>query len=114
LSYSALAIISVVVSLFLEARVIRSGIFKRPSFYMAYLIVVFFQLLTNSYLTSSGIVTYSPEAIFGFRVANAPVEDLLFGFSLVVLTMAVWVRLSRFGTSPKEKTSSSSDEKQHD
>lgn len=103
-----------VVALFLETRIIRSGIFKRPSFYMAYLIVVFFQLITNSYLTSNGIVTYSPEVIFGLRVADAPVEDLLFGFSLVILTMAVWVRLSRPIIKAQEITITPAEDKQHD
>jgi lycopene cyclase domain-containing protein len=34
---------------------------------------------------------YSPEAILGVRIASAPVEDLMFGFSLVLLVMALWV-----------------------
>jgi len=93
LSYTALAFASVGVALLLEWKVIRSGILKTSSFYLAYLIVLGFQLLTNGYLTSNEIVQYDPETIIGLRVAFAPLEDLLFGFSLVMLTMAVWVRL---------------------
>ena len=33
----------------------------------------------------------------GIRIVNAPLEDLLFGFSLVVLTMAVWLKLDGLG-----------------
>jgi lycopene cyclase domain-containing protein len=93
ISYTLLAFSSVVIALLLEWKVIRSGILKTSSFYLAYLIVLFFQLVTNGYLTSNEIVQYNEETIIGVRIAFAPLEDLLFGFSLVMLTMAVWVRL---------------------
>jgi lycopene cyclase domain-containing protein len=104
ISYTILAFTSVAITLLLEWKVIRSGILKTSSFYLAYLIVLFFQLLTNGYLTSNGIVQYDPETIIGIRVAYAPLEDLLFGFSLVVLAMAVWTRLG--ATSPSASDSS--------
>lgn len=93
MTYTALAVASVILVIFLELFVIRSGIFRRLSYFLAYAIVLGFQLLTNSYLTGFGIVQYLPSAILGVRIANAPVEDLLFGFSLVTLMMAIWVRL---------------------
>lgn len=106
LSYTALAVTSVLVALLLEWKVIRSGILKTSSFYLAYLIVLGFQLLTNGYLTSNEIVQYNEETIIGLRVAFAPLEDLLFGFSLVMLTMAVWVRLGTHETSKTRKSGS--------
>jgi hypothetical protein len=36
-------------------------------------------------------VTYDGGAILGLRIVNAPVEDLLFGFALVVQSMSWWV-----------------------
>ncbi len=51
---------------------------------------MFFQLLTNGWLTGRDIVTYDPGTILGLRVVYAPVEDLLFGFTLVVQSM-IWV-----------------------
>jgi lycopene cyclase domain-containing protein len=33
---------------------------------------------------------YSPDAIIGWRIASAPVEDLLFGFALVTLVWVLW------------------------
>jgi hypothetical protein len=38
-------------------------------------------------------VMYSPDAIIGLRIASAPVEDLLFGFALVLGVLANWIRL---------------------
>jgi lycopene cyclase domain-containing protein len=40
-------------------------------------------------------VRYDPDAIVGLRIAYAPVEDLLFGFALVLLTLSIWTRLRR-------------------
>ena len=53
-----------------------------------------FQLLTNGWLTGRGIVQYDESQITGVRLANAPVEDIAFGFSLIVLTLSIWQRLS--------------------
>lgn len=95
MTYTALAISSVFLALILEWTVIHSGILKTISFYFAYAIVLGFQLLTNGYLTFNNIVQYNPEDILGIRVAYAPIEDLFFGFTLVFLTMAVWLRMGR-------------------
>lgn len=95
MTYTALAVTSVFLVLALELIFIKSNLLRKPAFYFGYAIVVFFQLLTNGYLTKSGIVLYDPSAIIGTRIAFAPVEDLLFGFSLVFLTLATWVKLSR-------------------
>jgi len=47
-------------------------------------------LLTNWWLTSNKIVMYSEGEIIGTRVAGAPLEDLLFGFSMILLTLSLW------------------------
>ena len=44
-----------------------------------------------------GVVRYAPDAIIGSRIAYAPVEDLAFGFALVLVTLSVWVWLGRRG-----------------
>jgi hypothetical protein len=36
-------------------------------------------------------VLYSPDAIIGLRVAGAPIEDLLFGFAMMVGYLSYWV-----------------------
>jgi lycopene cyclase domain-containing protein len=90
-SYTALAIAGVAAALALDLLVLRTRVVTRRLFWTSYAIVVFFQLLTNGWLTGRDIVTYADDAIVGWRVAFAPVEDLLFGFSLVVQTLAWWV-----------------------
>jgi len=92
LTYTALAVAAALVVILIEFLWLKTGLFRRLSFYFAYLIVLFFQLLTNGYLTFNEIVLYNPDMILGLRVVFAPVEDLLFGFSLVVLTQLAWLK----------------------
>lgn len=94
MSYTFLAVAAVVIAIVLE-RMIGAKLFRTANFYLAYGIVLLFQLVTNGYLTGQGIVTYGESVIMGARVANAPIEDLLFGFALVVLSMSVWSKLGQ-------------------
>jgi lycopene cyclase domain-containing protein len=89
-SYTALAVAGVVVAVLLDVLVLRTRLVGRRVFWTAYAIVLVFQLLTNGWLTGRDIVTYDEGAILGVRLAFAPVEDLLFGFSLVLQTLSWW------------------------
>jgi lycopene cyclase domain-containing protein len=99
MTYTQLAISAVVIVIILDLYVIKTGLLKRKVFWTSYAIIVGFQLLTNWWLTSRNIVMYSPDAILGLRIASAPVEDLLFGFALVVGVLVNWIRL---GASDKQ------------
>jgi lycopene cyclase domain-containing protein len=98
-SYTALALTGVALALLLDLVVLRTRVVTRRVFWTAYAIVVVFQLLTNGWLTGRDIVRYDDDAILGTRLVYAPVEDLLFGFSLVVQTLAWWVFWGRRGVS---------------
>lgn len=91
MTYTSLAVLAVVGAIALDLLVLRTRVLTRRAFWTSYAIVVVFQLLTNGWLTGRDIVTYADSAILGVRVVFAPVEDLLFGFSLVVQTIAWWV-----------------------
>lgn len=91
MTYTALALVGVVAAVLLDLVLLRTGLLRRRAFWTAYAIVVAFQLVTNGWLTGRDIVTYAEDAIIGWRVVFAPVEDLLFGFSLVLQTLSWWV-----------------------
>ena len=91
MSYTGLALAGVGLALVLDLLVLRTRVVTRRIFWVSYCIVVLFQLLTNGWLTGRDIVVYSESDIIGTRVAFAPVEDLLFGFSLVLQTTAWWI-----------------------
>jgi lycopene cyclase domain-containing protein len=100
MSYTALALVAVVGSVLLDLVVLRTALVRRRVFWVAYAIVLGFQLLTNGWLTGRGIVTYSGDAVIGGsravafssgRLLYAPVEDIGFGFALVLQSLAWWV-----------------------
>ena len=95
MSYSALAVTAVVAVLVVDLVVYRTRMVTRRVFWVAYAIVIVFQLLMNGVLTGLDVVVYDPDAIWGPRIAYAPVEDLLFGFALVTLTLATWAAVNR-------------------
>ena len=75
---------------------LRTGVFRTATFWIAYAIVAFFQVLVDGWLTklSAPIVVYAPERFTGWRAPfDVPVEDYLFGFALVTLTILVWVKV---------------------
>ncbi len=77
---------------------LRTGIFRTATFWVAYAIVVFFQVLVDGWLTklSAPIVIYDDDKFTGWRAPfDVPVEDYLFGFALVTLTILIWVHLGR-------------------
>ena len=111
MTYTGLAVIGVVAVVALDMWILRTRLLTRRAFWVSYAIIVFFQLLTNGVLTGFRIVRYDGAAIIGSttpadgpppmigdgRLIFAPVEDLLFGFALVVLTLVMWVWWGRRG-----------------
>jgi lycopene cyclase domain-containing protein len=91
MTYTVMAVLGVAGALLLDLGILRTRLVRRRAFWTAYAIVLSFQLLTNGWLTGRDIVVYSAHDILGARLVHAPVEDLLFGFSMVLQTQAWWV-----------------------
>ncbi|HZW44752.1 MAG TPA: hypothetical protein VFF32_10235 [Dermatophilaceae bacterium] len=98
--YAVAAAVAVLAATLGDLFVLRTALVRSRTWWTAYGIVVGFQLLTNGWLTGRGIVRYSEAAILGSgrivfigdgRIAYAPVEDLAFGFALVLMGCAMWV-----------------------
>ena len=100
MTYTAVALLCVPLAVVLDRWVVRTRLTSTRDWWAAYAIIVFFQLLTNGWLTGRRIVRYDPGTILGSdrvaflgdgRIAYAPVEDLLFGFGLVLTSCVAWV-----------------------
>ena len=99
----------VLVVILLDLVVVRTRLLTHRVFWVAYAIIVFFQLVSNALLTGLRIVRYDGDQIIGSstpadrappflgdgRIAYAPVEDLIFGFALVLLSLILWVMWGR-------------------
>ena len=97
MSYTAAALLGAVLALVVDVLVLRTRLVTRVVFWATYPIIVFFQLLSNGILTGRDVVRYDPAAIVGWRLVYAPVEDLVFGFALVLLSLSLWVWWGRRG-----------------
>ena len=95
MTYTALVIVGVAGAVLVDTAVLRTHLVRRKAFWTAYGIVLFFQLIVNGILTGLPVVRYDPAAIIGVRLAYAPIEDVAFGFAMVLLTLAAWVALGR-------------------
>jgi lycopene cyclase domain-containing protein len=100
--YTVLAATSVVLVLLLERFVLRTGLLRDPAYWIALAICFGFMVLVNGWLTklSAPIVIYDGSENLGLRFPwDIPVEDFLFGWSMLTLTMLLWDRAGRRGAS---------------
>jgi len=100
--YSDIAIAAVLVAVMVDLFIFKNSLLTRTAFWISYSIILPFQLITNWWLThlradGKAIVMYDPDSIIGTRVAAAPLEDLLFGFALVLSVMGLWEFWGRRG-----------------
>jgi lycopene cyclase domain-containing protein len=84
-SFSVMAI-ALIVTLFSKNSVIRI-------FYITFLIILIPFLITNGILTgtliSGEVVWYNPGEITGIRLLTIPVEDIVYGFSLILINLLI-------------------------
>jgi lycopene cyclase domain-containing protein len=95
LGYTVPAVLSALGVGALELVVLRTGLFRRPAYWLSMVIVVGFQILTDGWLTklSAPIVVYDDRHTSGIRFPfDIPIEDFLFGFALVTAVLLLWER----------------------
>ena len=95
LGYTAPAIVAALAVGALELTVLRTGLFRRPAYWLSMLIVIGFQILVDGWLTklSAPIVVYDNRQTSGIRFPlDIPVEDFFFGFALVTAVLLLWER----------------------
>jgi lycopene cyclase domain-containing protein len=95
IGYTLPAGVAVLVVVVLELAVWRTGLFRRPAYWLSMLIVIGFQIPVDGFLTklSAPIVSYNEHQTSGIRFPlDIPVEDFLFGFALVTAVLLLWER----------------------
>jgi lycopene cyclase domain-containing protein len=102
--YTALCLVALALTVALE-RILRTGLLRDRRFWIAMAIVAVFQVLVDGWLTCRPIVRYAEAHFSGVRfgcspgdflprrgrAAGMPVEDLVFGFTMVTQTLLWWV-----------------------
>ena len=95
LSYTQITVYALILTVLFDMFVTKNSLLSTLRFWLSYAIIVPFQLITNWWLTSREIVIYNPESIIGMRIASAPIEDLIFGFAMILAIMTMWETLLR-------------------
>jgi lycopene cyclase domain-containing protein len=95
LGYTVPAVVAALAVGVLELTVLRTGLFRRPAYWLSMLIVIGFQILVDGWLTklSAPIVVYDNRQTSGIRFPfDIPIEDFFFGFALVTGVLLLWER----------------------
>ncbi|WP_156689236.1 lycopene cyclase domain-containing protein [Mycobacterium sp. Marseille-P9652] len=95
LGYTVPAVVAVIAVCAMELAVLRTGLFRRPAYWLSMLIVLGFQVPVDGWLTklSAPVVIYDDRQTSGVRFPfDIPVEDFLFGFALVTAVLLLWER----------------------
>lgn len=103
-AYTIASVTAIVVAVLVDLLVLRTNVLRTKAFWASYAIILFFQFIVNGILTGLGIVQYDPKVYLGIRLFWAPIEDIGFGFGLIVLSLSVWVRLGRSRSRPSHPT----------
>lgn len=99
MTYTLCSVLAVLVVLLLDLVLLRTRVVMTRQWWISYAICFVGQLAVNGWLTGRRIVTYDDSAILGtnhqeflgdWRLCFAPVEDVAFGFALILLTIVSW------------------------
>jgi lycopene cyclase domain-containing protein len=97
LSYTQITVYALILTIFFDMFITKNSLLSTLRFWFSYFIILPFQLITNYWLTSREIVIYNSEAIIGLRLAGAPIEDLIFGFAMILAVMSLWESKTKRG-----------------
>lgn len=90
--WAAVAAVGVIV---VELAWLRTGVFRRPAYWVTLAITWGFQVPVDGWLTklSAPVVIYNPSEFSGIRFPwDIPIEDFVYGFALITLVLALWLR----------------------
>jgi lycopene cyclase domain-containing protein len=96
--YTLWAAVAAVAAIALEVVWLRTGLFRNPAYWITLAITWAFQIPVDGWLTklSAPIVIYNRHDFSGVRFPwDIPVEDFAYGFALVTLVLALWVRFDK-------------------
>jgi len=79
-----------VIAAFAVDMLLGTRVVFRSVFWLFMLVIFCFKLAVNGYLTAALIIIYNTRFFSGSRLGSIPLEDFLFGFSMVALTIIFW------------------------
>jgi lycopene cyclase domain-containing protein len=92
--YTLLSLISVGLTLILDFS-LKTKIIFRKEFRIFWVIMFVMIFVVDGYLTARPVVLYGSEYFTGFRIFTIPIEDFLYGFSLITSNIILWEYFGR-------------------
>ena len=95
MSYTIPAVISAILTVTLDLYILRTKVLFTRHFarFIGFMTIGF--LICNGILTAVPVVTYNPSDMLGFRFFTIPVEDFVYGFSLITSTISIYEFINR-------------------
>jgi lycopene cyclase domain-containing protein len=97
-AYPVMSVVAAVAVVAAELAWLRTGIFRRASYWVAMAIVFAFQIPIDGWMAklSDPIVIYNPKVLSGLRFPlDIPTEEFVYAFAMVTLAIALWERAGR-------------------
>ena len=90
--YTGLAISFLGLAVLLD-QLLNTNIIFQKRFYLYLLLVIFFTLIFNGYLTWRPVVTYSVQYQLNFRIFTIPIEDFVYGTALIFMNTSIYQKI---------------------
>jgi lycopene cyclase domain-containing protein len=89
MEYTILAFTSAILVIILDF-VLGTRLVLNKKFWVFWIVMFVLIFIVNGYLTWRPIVLYGDEFYLHIRLFTIPVEDFLFGFSLITSNIIIW------------------------
>jgi lycopene cyclase domain-containing protein len=90
--YTGLAISFLGLAVLLD-QLLNTNIILQKRFYLYLLLVIFFTLIFNGYLTWRPVVTYSVQYQLDIRIFTIPIEDFVYGTALIFMNTSIYQKI---------------------
>lgn len=107
-AYPIFSVIAALAVVALELAWLRTGIFRRPAYWIAMVVVFAFMIPVDGWMSKipDPIVVYDPAVLSGLRFPiDIPTEEFVYAFAMVTLALVLW---ERSGTSESSRASARS------
>ena len=89
--YTILVLLASIIVIYFDKK-LKTNLLRNKLFLGFLVVMAILKLFVNGYLTTY-IVKYNPSFNLGIRISTIPIEDFLFGFSMIMFTIIIWEKL---------------------